>query len=253
MNMDQYKKSMSEIKVKNMKTEDLLKKNSSKTRKLRVVKLIPILFSVIFAVILMDVYRDTPDISINVYAAEKEITLTKDFIDLQLTANPLIGSSTIDSKGNKYDSFVNYNINFACKGENIETITFTCNDQTVTMNNRLRADAYFVENINIPTDEYNNYKLGTDADFIYGFYGENEDTASVTKLIGNTYTVAYEEQGKSQYGLVIAASVDETGNYQTDKLTIQVDIKMTDGSSLHKDIVMKPLEDAFEGFQIRVS
>ncbi len=253
MNMDQYKKSMSEINVKKMKTEDLLKKNTCKRRKLQAVKLIPLLFGVIFALILMNVSRETPDISINVYAAEKEITLTKDFIDLELTANPLIGGSSIDSKGNMYDSFVNYNINFACIGENIETITFTCNDQTVTMNNRLHAKAYFVENINIPTDEYNNYRAGTDANFIYGFYGENEDTASVTKLIGSSYTVTYEEQGKSQYGLVIAASVDETGNYQTDKLTIQLEIKMTDGSTLKKEIVMKPLEDAFQGFQIRVS
>jgi len=148
---------------------------------------------------------------------------------------------------------VNFNINFACKGENIESITFSCNDQAVTINNRLHAAAYFVENITIPTDEYQNYRLGTDTNFIYGFYGDNENTASVTKLIGNTYTVSYEEQGKNQYGLVVAASVDETGNYQTDKLTIQVDIKMTDGSSLHKEIDMKPLKDAFEGFQIRVS
>lgn len=253
MNMDQYKKSISEIKVSKIETEDLIMRKVTKTKKQQKIKLIPILLGVIFAVFFMNFNRETPDISINVYAAEKELTLTKDFIDIQLNANLFNGSSSIDSNGKMYDSLVNYNINFACKGENIESITFTCNDQPITIDNLNQADAYFVENLQIPIEEFHNSQLGPDSNYLYGFYGVNEDTASLIKLIGNTYTLSYEEQGDYQYGLVIAASVDEAGNYQTSKLTIQVDIKMTDGTSLHKEIVMKPLKDAFEGFQIRVS
>lgn len=253
MNMDQYKKSMSEIKVNKFTPEELIKKKNLKVKKFRFVKLIPVLCGIIFAVSLLDFNRKSPDISINVYAAEKETTLTNDFINFDLNAIPLIGSSNLDEQGKMYNSFVNYNINFICEGENIESITYTCTDQAVTRGNKWKADAYYVENLTIPAEEYENHNWKSYDGFISGYRFGDEANAVVTKLIGNSYTVTYQNQTEKQYGLVMAATTDEEGNYLVKALTVKIDITMTDGSLVHKEILIKPSDDdAFSKFQIRV-
>jgi hypothetical protein len=254
MNMNQYKESMTEIKVKKIKTEELINKNAKtiRVKKLRFIKFIPIFFGILLSIYFIDINRKSPEITINAYAAEKEITLTNDFIKFDLNAMPLIGGSTLDKQGNKYDSFVNYNINFICKGENIKNITYNCTDQIITLDNRLKADAYYVENISMPVEEYTKINWHHDDDFIFGYYGQGENTAKVTKLIGNSYTVPYVNQANKQYGLVMAATTDEDGNYHVNEITIKLEIEMSDGSIQSKKILIKPLKDAFSEFQIRV-
>ncbi|MGB8453712.1 MAG: hypothetical protein WCD89_15480 [Anaerocolumna sp.] len=252
MNMDQYKKSMLEIEVKKIKIEELLNKKTKRVNKLRTVKFIPILFGIVLTLFFIDFSKKSPEIIINVYAAENEITLTKDFVNFELNAMPLIGASTLDKQGHESDSFVNYNINFICKDENIKTITYTCTNQVVTRNNRLDADAYYVENIRMPIEEYTKLDLSQEDNFIFSYHEQGETTENITKLIGNSYTVSYAEQTNKQYGLVIAATTDEDGNYYVNDIIIKVDIEMEDGSVQHKKILIKPLSDAFSEFQIRV-
>ncbi len=165
---------------------------------------------------------------------------------------PLIGGSSLDKQGNVYDSFVNFNINFICKGENINTLTYTCTYQIVTLDNRLNAEAYYVENLTMPIEEYTKLIRRHDDNFVFGYYGQGETTAKITKLIGNSYTVPYEDQSNKQYGLIMAATTDADGNYHVNDIIIKLDIKMSDGSTQYKKILIKPLKDAFSEFQIRV-
>ncbi len=120
----------------------------------------------------------------------------------------------------------------------------------MTLNNRRSAPAYYVENLEMTVDEYknNNYE-----NMIYSYYAIEMDIARVARLIGNSYSVAYENQSGIQYGLIMAATYEMVGNryyYRINDTIIKVDILFDDGSVQHKKILMKSDEDAFSRVQI---
>ncbi len=57
---------------------------------------------------------------------------------------------------------------------------------------------------------------------------------------------------KQQYGLVVAAKVDEEATFHCSDMTIEVEIKMKDGSAVHKQRFLSFGEDAFEEVQIKI-
>lgn len=247
MNISQYKNSMDEIKVKMYSLEELLTKNKKRSRitKIRKFSLAYALITLIFIHLLMQetLYGHNTTITVTAYAAENAIELSKDFANFELSALPLDGGT------NSTYSYVNYNINFLCEGKDIKSITYTCFDQEVTRSNRTSASAYYVENMIIPLDEYSD--TIQDNRFLYGYYVPGGKTANVRRLIGNSYSVNYEDQNDIQYGLIIAAK-DDDYRYSIEETVIKLDIHFNNGSVQHRKIIIKSSQDAFSDIQIRM-
>lgn len=105
------------------------------------------------------------------------------------------------------------------------------------------ALAYYVENYDMPVNEYKNKKIDEmDENFIFGGYGVGEKIAHITKLIGSSYSVTYEDQENKQYGLIASATVDNDGKYYFNDIIIKVDICMKDGSHQYKRLLIKPVK-----------
>lgn len=255
MNLNEYKNAMSEIKVNTEEVEASIHRKMNHGVKERVKRLVPAFAAIMVMVIIFafwyEIPSNSPAISMTVYAAEQEVPLTKEFVMISANANPFFGSSSIDENGNYYDSKMNYNINFKCEGEDIETITYICSDQEITRGN-MSVAAYYVENITMPLEEYKKYREFEDEQFLCGFYGEGEANANITKLIGSSYTVNYEEQRNIQYGLVVVASVDGEGDYIMEDLTLRVEIQLKDGSVVEKKILLDFGETGFSEIGIRI-
>lgn len=249
MNIDLYKSSMDEITTKKIEIDDLVKKNSRKLARKKYGKWISVVVVVCLLTFnlipILELPGQVPDITIKVYAAEKETQLTKKFISFDIDGKQINGGT------NSSHYFINYNLNLRCEGENIDTITYTCSDQIININNRLSAKAYYVDNISVPASDYSKY-INED-DFIFGYKVEVEDTAKITKLIGNSYTVNYDNQNNRQYGLVLAGDINKDGKYEFNETVIKIDITLKDGSIQHKKIVLNPTnENSNSEFQMRI-
>lgn len=239
---------MDEITIKKIEIEDLLRKNSNNLKRVRYIKLIPVFILTYLLVLILFYFpglsKDTFDVAIKVCAAEDEVQLTKDFISFKLNANQ------IDGGNDSSKCFINYNLNLKCEGDNIETIVYTCSNQDVNVNNRLSAAAYYVENISVPANEFSKYSK--EDDFIFGYKAEGVGVASITKLIGNSYTVNYDNQYNKEYGLVLAGTVDENGIYHFNDTKIKVDITLKDGSTHHKELAIDSSSIKKFGSKIRI-
>ena len=247
MDINQYNKSMDEISVKKYDIEDLENIRSKTLRKEHIKKYVlpVILIGILFINILPS---NHPKITITAYAAENEVQLTKKFTEFDLSAMPSDGGNYDDTNG-----YINFNIYFKCEGQDIKSITYTCSDRTVNRNNRRSALAYYVENMTVPQNEYNTYIK--DTSFLYGGYGIGEDTARIVRLIGNAYTVTYEDQSDVQYGLILAATIEKINNfhyYYIKDTIIKVDILFNDGTIQHEKILFKSDGNAFNSVQIRI-
>ena len=185
----------------------------------------------------------SPSFTITAYGAENEMQLTNSYANFNVDVMPMDGGI------NNGIGYVNSNIYFKCEGKDIKSITYTCSDQVINKNNRYNAVAYYVENMIIPRNKFNEYSKNNN--FIYGSYTPGEDTANITNIIGNSYSVNYENQNNKQYGLVIAATVDNTGCLKIKDATIKIDVHFTDGSIHHKNVILKSGKD-FLDIQIKI-
>lgn len=248
MSISQYKDSMDEIKVRIYTTEELLSKNNKKSRITKIKK-----FSLAYALIILlfinlimheTLSGHNTAITVTAYAAENELELSKDFVDFELSAMPFDGGSS------EIECYINYNINFRCEGQDIRSITYTCSDQEVTRENKASASAYYVENMIIPIDEFSDTLQ--DNRSLYGYYAPGENTANVTRLIGNSYSVNYEDQNNIQYGLIIAAKDEKEYRYSIEKTIIKLEVHFNNGSVQHRKIIIKASQDAFSDIQLRI-
>ena len=248
MSINQYKNSMDEIYARIYTFEELLTRNNKKNRTARIKKfsLAYVIIALLFINILLrePLFSPNTTITITAYAAENEIELSGDFVNFDLSAQPVDGGS--DSTY----SYINYNINFRCEGSDIKSITYTCSDQEVTRSNRTSASAYYVENMIIPLKDFDN--ILRDNRSLYGYYAPGEDTANVTRLIGNSYSVNYEDQNNIQYGLIIAATDDHAHHYSIEETVIKLTIHFNNGSVQHRKIIIKSSQDAFSDIQLRI-
>jgi len=245
MNINEYKKSLDLINVKKFTTEELMNRNNKKITHKKMIKFTFAYILIGFFVLYNIFPLQRPRFTITAYAAENEIQLTNSFVNCNVNVRPLDGGTD-----NGKDGYVNSNIYFKCEGKDINSITYTCSDQVVNVNNRKSAAAYYVENMIIPRNEYNEHIK--DNNFIYGYYAPGGDTANITNLIGNSYSVNYEDQNNKQYGLVIAATVDNTGCLKINDAIIKIDVYFNDGTIQHKKIVLKSGKDALGDMQIQI-
>lgn len=261
MNIVEYKEAMIEIPVntedvkamllKKMKEENTYKGKDGLKKFIPVCSIVAIIMVVILVTRIM--YSDNYPITITVYAAEVgEVSLSDDPVSIKLSANFYTGGYYSDLQGNPCDARVNFNIKFNCVGQDIDNITYSCSDKEVTRANKSRTSAYYVENIIMPLEEYLNRQWFKDETFLYGSYGEGEEKANLTKLIGSSYTVDYDEQLNKQYGLEMPATVDEDNNFHIKDLIIKVTIQMKDGSVQHKKLIVHQGNSAFTEVEIRI-
>jgi hypothetical protein len=225
--------------------------------KTKVRRMVPALaFMLVLSLVIVFWYRNPaniPVITMKVSAAEQgTVNLSREFVAINTQAQPFFGGYTVDSQGNYTDADITYNINFICEGEGIASITYICSDQEITRSNRSEVAAYYVENVTLSTEEYKSLPPDKGDNFICGFYGEGEDTATNIYLIGSSYTVTYEEQQNIKYGLVVAATVDQEERFHCEDLRITARITMADGSEISKQLLLVFGEDAFKEVQIKI-
>ncbi len=249
MNISQYKKSMNEIDVRKFSSEELISENSKKLKRAKIKKitLVNLFIGIVFLNLIW--FNILPSqnsrITFTAYGAVDEMQLSNRFVDFNTTISPMNGGINNDKSG-----YVNSNIYFRCEGEDIEFITYTSSDQIVDQSNWKGATAYYVENMVIPLSEYNS-RINED-DFIYGYYVPGEDTANITKVIGSSYSVNYEDQNDKQYGLILAATVDQTGILQINDAIIKIDVHFYDGSVQHKKMLIRSGQDGFSRIQLKI-
>ena len=247
MDINQYNNSMDEISVKKYEMEELLNKRN-KARKKEDKRRYVLAFILIGILLINILPGSNPKITITAYAAEDEVLLSKKFVEFDLKAQL--------SDGGLYDdnnAYMNYNIYFKCEGQNIKSITYTCSDKEVNLNNRKSASAYYVENMTMTVDEYK--KNNQYEDIIYSYYVLEMDMARIVRLVGNSYSVAYEDQSNIQYGLILAATYEKTNNYYNYHINdtiIKVDILFHDGSVQHRKILIKSDGNASNSIKIRI-
>jgi hypothetical protein len=239
---------MDEIVAKTYTMDELLSKNNKRSRIVKVKKfsLVYVLIALLFINLLLyeSLSGHNTAITVTAYAAENEMELSKDFVDFELSAMPFDGGSS------EIECYINYNINFRCEGQDIRSITYTCSDQEVTRENKASASAYYVENMIIPIDEFGG--IQNDNRALYGYYAPGENTANVTRLIGNSYSVNYEDQNNIQYGLIIAAKDEDNYRYSIEETIIKLEVHFNDGSVQHRKIIIKSSQDAFSDIQLRI-
>ena len=120
--------------------------------------------------------------------------------------------------------FTNVMLNIT--GEDIESITYTLNKGKFIKDIILTEEEY--ADIDWQSSKINYISRDPDSEIYQGI-----------KEIGNTYTVAYNEQDK--YGYALALSHD--GNYKIDEdIIINVKVKYTDGNTEQQDIVVTQQE-----------
>jgi hypothetical protein len=97
----------------------------------------------------------------------------------------------------------------------------------------------------MPVKDYLNYDSDKDENMLNGYYGNGEEKAKITRLIGNSYTVSYDNQMNKQYGIVIAAKVNQDNNnfYYIKDQIIHVVFHMKDGSIAKKKIILHQDKD----------
>ena len=236
MDINQYNNSMDEINAKSYEIKKLLNKRNKKQKRERRRRYV--FAFILIGILLINILpSNSSKIAITAYAAEDEVLLSKKFTEFHLDAR-LSDGGLYDDK----NAYLNYNVYFKCEGENIKSITYTCSDKEVNINNRKSASAYYVENKTMTVDEYK--KNNQYEDMIYSYYALEMDMARIVRLIGNSYSVAYQEQNDIQYGLILAATYEETSsyyNYHINDTIIKVNILFNDGSVQHRKILIKSL------------
>lgn len=191
--------------------------------------------------------QETP-FSITVHAAGTDsLLLSTEPVIVQHTAAPQFQAlAAADGKG-----IVNYQLWFQCEGENIAAITYRCSDTPVDRNNYSEASHYFVADWTVPVEERGQYdyirSLQSSAD-------QAEGICQLVELIGNEYTVSYEEQDQKNLGIELQVTTADSPDpiAKAEAFTIDVILTFTDGHTQTVALYLEPMEDAFDGILIQV-
>ncbi len=254
MNIEEYKRAMQEVNVDKDKIKLRFESSMDEKKKkhLRIVqpnnfnrKIRICVTSLILIFMLINVKSlnnaDVANFTITVYASDlnKELLLSKNPVSLSTSNQFNIQAITNEGKNSETGS-VNFDLNFKCEGKNIRKITYQLSDKTISRENRSEAVAWFAEN----DDSYGTIPDSTSNEdvSVYRSYRDNTNhTCYVTKMIGNSYSVDYENQNDKQYALEINLFQNEKGELEAKKFTITVILTLDDGSTLEKHILVRPL------------
>ena len=246
MNIHEYKKAAQEIhvntdKIKYRFEKTLYRKSKDKNKfNLANVKK-PLLmciasFILIFIIISANLLTggNASNFSITVYASD----VNNEFI-LSDTPITLTTSNQFNMQGitNNEIGTINFNLNLKCEGDNIESITYKLSDKIISINNRGGAVAWFAEN-----DSYiiSSSSKSIKDESVYESYSY-DNKCFVTKMIGNAYSVDYDNQNNKNYALVISLYKNNKGDFIAKDFTITVIISLNNGTSLKRYILVHPI------------
>ncbi|MDF2472586.1 MAG: hypothetical protein K0R21_368 [Anaerocolumna sp.] len=243
MNIKEYKKAMSEVTINTDNTKEKIEHYiGQEKRPLLRYKKVMIACITAIAVLLAPTgiriigVETIPDITLTVQANSGEPnTLSED--PVLLTKNYKENMMVYSEFDNGYKTgSMNIDLNFKCEGKDIKTITYSLSDKEITRDNKNRFTAWFVENQTYPSDFQIDYK--EDKSMYRAQYFD--DITKVTKIIGSSYTVTYENQNNMPYGLEFNLTQDDAGNLKADKFTIRVIITFEDDVTVEKQILVQP-------------
>ncbi|MFA9462711.1 MAG: hypothetical protein ACERKN_00305 [Velocimicrobium sp.] len=252
MNIEEYKMAMQNVYVNTDKivfrfenTVDLQSKRGKKPRAFNFKKVI---FACAMTVVLLSVLlnykplatRNVSNFTITVYASDlnKELILSDNPITLSTSSQ--FNIKAISNEGNENSTgSINFDLNFKCDGENIKDITYQLSNQTISRENKEKALAWFAENASYNTNYNSLYK--DDKDVYRVYRNDTTHIYYVTKMIGNAYTVRYENQDDKNYALELNLFKDDNNNLTAKNFTITVTITLNDGTTLEKHILVRPL------------
>lgn len=247
MNIDDYKKVMQSYsvdtnRIKSRFAETKEKKSYQASRNRKCFFICVILTALIFLLFNLNIANDKniSNYTLSVYASSREMEKTLSDIPIILTNEfKMMG---ITNEGNEYEEgTINFDLNFRCKGENIKKITYKLSDKLISCENRYIYEAWFAENAP--------YDTAADSDkSVYVKAGRvGEKYAFVTKMIGSSYTVNYENQNDKNYELEIQLKPDKKGNMTAKEFIITVIITLNDDTEIEKHILVHPLNYSTSG------
>jgi len=246
MNIKEYKEAVQEIHVDTDKIkwrfENTLYKKAKDNNPFNLVTFKkPILmcivsFIIIFVLISTNLFSggNASNFSITVYASDvnDELILSDKPITLS-TSNELnmLGIT------NNTTGTVNFGLNLKCKGDNITSITYKLTDKIISRDNRQVAVAWFAEN-----DSYiiSSNPENINDESVYESYSY-DNKCFFTRMIGNAYSVDYANQNNKHYALAISLFKNKNGDFAAKDFTITAIIKLSDGKSLKRYILVHPL------------
>jgi hypothetical protein len=245
MNLSDYKKAVQEIHVNSDKIKLRFEKEINEKSKdkrtcnyifkrpiLTCLVLCILIFTFTFMIVLSG--GNASNFTITVYASVKNDNLV-----LSDTPITLSTSSQFNMQGIENDEAgsVKFDLNLICKGDNIEKITYKLSDKIITKENRGEAVAWFAES--------DSYIIGSGSENIkderiYESYSY-DNKCFLTKMVGNAYSVEYENQNNKNYALVLSLNKNNKGNFTAQDFTITVNILFNDGTSLKRYIFVHPI------------
>lgn len=249
MNLNDYIKTMDEIHVDQEKLIKKIQEKNSFGQPYKRRPALPRLAAAVLVFALLAAILCKPSLpgqkegfSITVHAAESESTLLPgEETSIHYTASPLYEFVDTDTQ----KGMINYNLWLECTGEGIASVTYRCLDTPVKKEEIGNVPCYFVRNKTIPSAELAQY------DYIRSLQPSGEDVCHIVQLVGNEYTVPYEDQAGQCTGIEFPITKDGE-NAKAEPFTIDVLITLNDGSTQYLKLLLTPMADAFSDLKIEL-
>ncbi|MBD5462574.1 MAG: hypothetical protein HDR24_05875 [Lachnospiraceae bacterium] len=248
MNMNRYHQFLNELEIKHFSVDELVEECQKRDQKLQKKRIfysaVCLIFIGVFAVNLI---RIEAPVTITVYAAEgNHIDLSDEVTSSYLAADVSYMVSSVEE-----DFETNINLSFYFDGKNIDVITLTCSDTEISRKNLKSQSAYFVENIPFDSNMYLQMMKEYESKENFLNIISSESFSVITMLIGNSYSILYNEQDAWQYGIVLHAYKTKNGTYAITETIINVDILLENGKTVQRRIKIDACDDILtQGIEI---
>ena len=251
MNINEYKDFMDSMEIKKFSVEELeLVWKRKKRRRKTTITAATIIMAMLLTFIIPQVLLTDDDLTILVYAADGEqLALTEELAKYELnlsTRSALFDETNI--------GIANMKLFFKFEGEGIDTITISCGNDEITRYDLGKVNAYFIKFTEMDYEAYreNALEINSSDDFLQCEFGE--EIVTITTLIGNSFTMKYDEQDSQQNGLSMrmkaVKDADSDYVFSTEETILDVKIKYNSGKTKEKKIKIMASDDILSGIEI---
>ena len=249
MNINEYKNDIDTIEVKRPSMKDLencmqKKKRQSNYAKGAILSIALVITLVISAVI----SPQSRLMTITVHAADGEkVSLSRKETTYKLEALASLVASDEQGLGT-----CNMELFFTVEGEDIDEVTISSSDDKIDREDIGKVDAYFVKIEKVTTKIYATLRKEDETKglLLWSIQEGESDEVMYATLVGNSYSVKYDEQDKEQYALAIKVSENNDGTFSNEEILLNAKIEYLDGTIENKKIKIFASDDVFSGIQI---
>lgn len=250
MNINGYKNLMDSIIVKKCTLEELeYKLNKKRQRKKSTFIAMAVISSLLIIAIPSVLLPMEDSFMVAVYAADgQKAELSKGQDHFKLDLFP----SMVEYYPESDQGIVNTELTFEFEGEDIDSITLSCSEKIIERDDLATVNAYFTKYSKIKKSVYKNEieVIESQDNFLGCKYDEDEVT--VMTLVGNAYTVEYNEQNLFKYGLTMNVKSNKNNEYSTEELILDIKINHLDGRTQYKKIRIDATDDVLSGINIHL-